>query len=164
MIVIDLVSENFPIKVPSNFWQVLARVSYDFLLDNSLVTNQQVEIKVALDIINDEKMTEINLEYRNKNKTTDVLSFPIFEDLSKEFSLIKNLPIIELGDLFISCDVLKKQALEFNLEDWEELLQLFFHGFLHLLGFDHERSEADQVLMENHEQTLFNMFSSSLSI
>lgn len=106
-------------------------------------------------LIGDCKMKTLNREYRGKNKTTDVLSFPIFENLR----CAKDLPIgaLELGDVFISLPVLKKQAQDFQVSEENEFIHLFVHGFLHLLGFDHEISEKEEKLMEGHEKELIQI-------
>lgn len=107
-----------------------------------------------LTLVGDQKMKSLNRDYRQKDKTTDVLSFPVYENIrgGDEFFV----GAVELGDLFISVPVMKKQAEEFKIDNENEFYHLFVHGFLHLLGFDHEISEAQEKLMEAEEKKLLD--------
>lgn len=90
--------------------------------------------EVELLLTNNETIRELNLEYREKDKPTDVLSFP-FEDEQ------------QLGQIVISVERADEQAEEIGQSLEEELQFLFTHGLLHLLGYDHEtRSEEAQML------------------
>jgi probable rRNA maturation factor len=104
-------------------------------------------------------MRQTNKIHRGKDKTTDVLSFPAQDNLrtSKAFdwSAPGELP---LGDLLISLPVARKQARRFNLPLETEVVHLFFHGFLHLLGYDHELSTAEEKLMQKKEAKLLADF------
>ena len=66
----------------------------------------------------------------------------------------KNQPFVELGDLFICKEIAKSQALGFNISYEQEVIHLAVHGFLHLLGFDHEVSLKEEQIMENYESDL----------
>ncbi|MCX7820543.1 MAG: rRNA maturation RNase YbeY [Brevinematales bacterium] len=98
---------------------------------------------VSILLTNDEVIKEYNKTYRGKDKPTDVLSFSFLE--GSEFEL--PVDIKELGDIIISVDTMKRQAKEFEITEEEELARLSIHGILHLLGFDHERSEEDERIM-----------------
>jgi probable rRNA maturation factor len=79
-----------------------------------------------------------------------VLSFPLF-DFNDDFQ--PAVPI-DLGDIFICFPVAKTQAKSLNVSLENELIHLFVHGFLHLLGFDHERSSKDERIMLKWEDHL----------
>ncbi len=113
---------------------------------------QKVPFSLSVTLCDDEKMQELNRDYRGKDKTTDVLSFPLFEDLRSGGEFLFGLA--ELGDIFISVSVMKKQAEEFNVTIEQEFLHLLTHGFLHLCGFDHEISSEEEKLMESLEKKL----------
>jgi rRNA maturation RNase YbeY len=81
--------------------------------------------------VSDKKMRELNLKFRGKDKTTDVLSFPYESD---EFDFEKN----RLGDIVISTEQAVRQAGENDLDFETEIKQLILHGVLHLAGYDHE--------------------------
>lgn len=104
-------------------------------------------------------MRTINREHRGKDKVTDVLSFPAQSSLRTS----KNLDWIQagelsLGDLVISLPQAQRQAREFKLTVEEEMVHLFIHGFLHLMGYDHELSSKEEKLMEGLEAKLLEKF------
>lgn len=103
--------------------------------------------KVVLDLllVNDPEMKTINLNRRNKDKTTDVLSFPLID-------LALLIPEQDLGEIVISIDFLEKQALEVGHSNTEEFYRLLVHGILHCLGYDHETTETDAILMREKEE------------
>ncbi|MCE3047043.1 rRNA maturation RNase YbeY [Helicobacter kayseriensis] len=86
------------------------------------------ESLVEVYVLNDNEMIELNRDFRQKNELTDVLSFPCD-------AVVPNLP---LGSIVMSASLIKQKAKEFGHSIEEELQLLFIHGFLHLLGFDHE--------------------------
>lgn len=96
---------------------------------------------------------------RGKDKTTDVLSFPLEFDSSPLSAILQqregknsdSLPPIALGEIVISIDTLKKQALEIGHSEKDEFYRLLVHGFLHLLGYDHERGEEEERIMKEKE-------------
>lgn len=91
--------------------------------------------------ISDPRMKQLNRDFRDKNKTTDVLSFPTEPD---EFD-----PNPEsLGDIAISVEQAQKQALENGLDLETELKQLILHGVLHLCGYDHEIDNGEMNARE----------------
>lgn len=91
--------------------------------------------------ISDKKMRELNKEFRGKDKTTDVLSFPFEAD---EFFYEDN----NLGDIVISAEQAQKQAAENNLDFETEIKQLILHGVLHLCGYDHETDSGEMNARE----------------
>jgi probable rRNA maturation factor len=103
-------------------------------------------------LCDDKRMQELNRDYRGKDKTTDVLTLALYDDIrSGEEMLFEE---VELGDIFISAPVMTEQAKEFKVTIEQEFFHLMVHGFLHLLGFDHEISEQEEVLMEKMEKRL----------
>ncbi|MCM0606222.1 MAG: rRNA maturation RNase YbeY [Xanthomonadaceae bacterium] len=96
-------------------------------------------------LVSDSEIQKLNKKYRRKNKPTDVLSFPA----SSEFFKLGH-----LGELIIAEGVLKKQAREFKHSATVELKILMAHGFLHLLGLDHELSEKHSSAMAKWEEKL----------
>ena len=86
--------------------------------------------------VSDKKMREMNRDFRGKNKTTDVLSFPFEAD---EFDQTDDF----LGDIVISTEQAERQAAENNLDFETEIKQLILHGVLHLCGYDHETDDGE---------------------
>ena len=113
------------------------------------------EDKVCLTLCDDEEMKNLNWDHRQKDKTTDVLSFPVFDSLrsgSEDLTMIYG--GLNLGDVVISIPVAMKQAVEFKITYEQEIIHLFVHGVLHLCGFDHELSDDEEVTMTNLEEGL----------
>ncbi|MBC76223.1 MAG: rRNA maturation RNase YbeY [Halobacteriovoraceae bacterium] len=112
-------------------------------------------LEVNLNVIDDEEIQKINAEYRGKDKATDVLSFPLQENVRRgEFDQFEG--HLELGDIFIATGVCEKQALENNLTFDEEFVHLFVHGLLHLSGYDHEESEEEEKIMGQLESEIMD--------
>ncbi len=112
----------------------------------------------------DKRMRVINREYRNKDKATDVLSFPQFEPQEirgkrKPRGVVGSY----LGDLVISTDTTLRQAKEFGVTPRSELLRLIVHGILHLCGYDHEGVPASEAQkMRRRERQIRDTVSKSL--
>lgn len=108
-------------------------------------------------LCSEERIQELNLLYRKKDKATDVLSFPLQENIrGGEFDAF--LEEIELGDMYICESVCSKQAVEFSLSFQEEFRYLSVHGFLHLCGYDHELSDEEEKLMEKLEEIIMSIY------
>lgn len=99
---------------------------------------------ISVNLVSETQIKELNRKYRNKNKITDVLSFPILEKVRLQVSGFK---FQDVGDIFICLPFAKKQAKRENISIKENLARLTVHGFLHLVGYDHERSEKDAEKM-----------------
>jgi probable rRNA maturation factor len=113
--------------------------------------------EISILLVGDKKMKELNLYYRNKNKTTDVLSFPLISEAeikNKKLNLSAYLP---LGDIVINLQQARRQALESGLSLYEEIHRLLIHGFLHLLGFDHEKNRYQAKKMKRLERELIEI-------
>jgi len=90
----------------------------------------------------------MNQNWMQKNGPTDVLSFPITSDES-----LNNLDHIELGDIFISLEMALEQSYEYKHSIYKEMLWLASHGFLHLLGWEHN-NDLDLENMLNFQEYL----------
>jgi probable rRNA maturation factor len=117
-------------------------------------------LELSVQLCGDYKIKRLNKEYRAKDKITDVLSFPLNEDLRCP----ENFPPyrceeLALGDIFICKGRTLAQAKEFKLTFEEEFVHLLAHGLLHLLGYDHELSEGEEKLMERYEQEIMKKVS-----
>ena len=100
-------------------------------------------------ITNDKSIHEINKKYREIDRPTDVISFAL-ED-NKQI----NIPEIRvLGDIYISYDKVKSQALEYNHSEKRELCFLAIHGLLHLLGYDHMVKEDEDKMFKLQKEIL----------
>jgi len=100
---------------------------------------------INLIFIGNKRMKDLNFAYRNKNKTTDVLSFAFMKDADIEFRDFGDLAV--LGDIYISIPMAKKQASTHCHDIKKEINILFTHGLLHVIGFDHN-TDKEEKLME----------------
>lgn len=90
----------------------------------------------------DSEIQTLNRQYRGKNQPTDVLSFPLADELQPSL----------LGDVVISVETAARQAQRRGHSLREELQTLLIHGILHLLGYDHEVSRSEAVRMQRKER------------
>ena len=103
--------------------------------------------------VNDEKIHEINRDYRQKDRPTDVISFAMFADSPEEERFIFD-DEINLGEIIISLDTTARQAKENNKTFEQELYFLLAHGTLHLLGYDHMTEETLQEMWDIQNQMI----------
>ena len=109
-----------------------------------LAERRDVELSLAL--IGNAEMQKLNARYRHKNYSTDVLSFPGPENLPTRAPVI--------GDVIISVDKAREQAKQQRHTVDREIVTLLIHGFVHLLGYDHERSAHDARIMARLEKKM----------
>lgn len=115
-------------------------------------------ISLSLIIVSDDEIKEVNSEHRSKNSPTDVLSFPLQENLrAGVFDNISN--DLSLGDILISKDTCERQARDNQIDFLDEFIHLLCHGFLHLIGYDHELNEDEDKLMRDLESNLVDSIS-----
>lgn len=95
-----------------------------------------------------DEIRRLNGKYRGTDKVTDVLSFPQYESVDD-----MNGEVIELGDVVICADKAEEQAVEFGHSFEREIVYLFTHSVLHLLGYDH-MDEDDARRMRNREEEI----------
>ena len=106
--------------------------------------------EVDITIVDDEEINQLNRDYRNVDRPTDVLSFALDEDDEDEPELLEG-QLHLLGDIIISAETATRQAEEFGHGLEREIVYLAVHGLLHLLGYDH-MVEEDKVVMRAKEE------------
>ena len=106
--------------------------------------------EVDITIVDDEEIHQLNRDYRNVDRPTDVLSFALDEDDEDEPELWEG-QLHLLGDIIISAETATRQAEEFGHGLEREIVYLAVHGLLHLLGYDH-MVEEDKVIMRAKEE------------
>ena len=108
---------------------------------------------VSVTLTTPENIRKLNLQYRNIDKETDVLSFPMFEkqelEIKKEKNGFQNYDV--LGDMVISIPKVKEQAIEYGHSFERELAYMVVHSFYHLLGYDHIKEEDKQEMRKKEE-------------
>ncbi|MCH5583878.1 rRNA maturation RNase YbeY [Shimazuella sp. AN120528] len=123
------------------------------VLDKVAQMEELPDVSVSLTLVSKERIQEINREYREKDSPTDVLSFPLFENRS-EWSKEDWEETIELGDIILSLPIAGVQAIEYGHSLLREISFLVVHGFLHLLGYDHETKEEEEEMFGLQEKVL----------
>lgn len=104
--------------------------------------------RLSVHLVDDEEIHRINAEHRGVDAPTDVLSFPQIEDSGFVTPPGES---VHVGDIVLSVDRVRAQALEYGHSFEREIGYLTAHGILHCLGYDHE-NEADQVVMREREE------------
>ena len=94
-------------------------------------------------LTNDKEMKNLNYKFRKKNKTTDVLSFPI---------KIKNKKILYVGDIAISYEIIKERSKKTNFS--LEFDKVWIHGYLHLIGYDHKKINEFKKMFRKEKSIL----------
>ncbi|HIT49815.1 MAG TPA: rRNA maturation RNase YbeY [Candidatus Pelethenecus faecipullorum] len=110
---------------------------------------RSVDLKKEFNLIfvTDEEIKRLNQTYRKIDRVTDVLSFALCDDLENE---MKN----SLGDIFIAVDQARRQASEYGHSLKREMAFLAVHGYLHLLGYDHQTKEEEEQMFAKQEAIL----------
>ena len=133
---------------------------YENVIEKVLIKWFEVEkinnskLYIGITLTNPENIRKFNNEYRNIDKETDVLSFPMFE--KNEIDNIKNTEFEDtLGDIIISIERVYEQAEEYGHSFERELSYMVVHGFYHLMGEDHIE-ENDKVKMRAKEEFVLN--------
>ena len=117
---------------------------------------QNSKLYITVTLTNPENMREINKEYRNIDRATDVLSFPMFEkdELEEKIKHDDFSHVDVLGDLVISIEKVKEQAIEYEHSFERELSYMLVHGFYHLMGYDHIEEEDKRKMRPKEEKIL----------
>ncbi|HEY8909852.1 MAG TPA: rRNA maturation RNase YbeY [Desulfosporosinus sp.] len=110
------------------------------------------EAEVSLMLVDDQRIHELNREYRGVDRPTDVLSFALQEDMEEEPEAAFEDDM--LGDIVISAERAREQAEEYGHSFEREIIYLAVHGTLHLLGFDHEEEPDQQEMRRKEEEVM----------
>lgn len=101
-------------------------------------------------IVDNPYIHKINKEYRNIDRETDVISFALEDEKRENFTKIRL-----LGDIYISIDKAKEQAISYEHSLERELSFLAVHGLLHLLGYDHMTKEDEKIMFTKQKEILY---------
>ena len=142
-VILDKIIWKKKIKRPDYY----LKKKFNKLLKKFKITSNVQEISIFL--TNNEKMRQLNLRFRKKNKPTDVLSFPI--------NFVKK-KIGYLGDIAISYEIVNKRSKKSNFN--YEFDKMWVHGYLHLLGYDHKKTREFEK-MHKIEKKILNYIEST---
>lgn len=150
--------ENVEIK----YIEVKENKEYETIIKNVVDKCFEIEklknLYVSITLTTPQYIRKINNKYRNIDKSTDVLSFPMFEKY--EINQVCNLKfdgINEvLGDIIISIEQVENQAKDYGHSFERELAYMVVHGFYHIMGYDHIEEE-DKIEMRKKEETVLSL-------
>lgn len=137
-------------SVPTDYIDMLQRL----LIFTAKKEAISMEAEVSINFVNNSEIQEINRNYRQLNKPTDVLSFAMQEQADDELDIVgEDIPLV-LGDIVISVEKAEEQAKDYDHSLERELGFLTVHGFLHLLGYDHMDKEDELKMFKRQEEIL----------
>lgn len=142
---IDFINFPFSDEVQNKIYFVLKKILE--------IHNIPLATEVTISCVTPEEIKELNNEYRNIDKTTDVLSFPIFNNVNE--ILNSNSNVFLMGDVILNLEQAEIQAHEIGNTLEEEIIYLTIHSLLHLLGYDHININ-DKTEMRNLEKEVLN--------
>jgi probable rRNA maturation factor len=126
-------------------WQQLARKAAEAAIAESAfpdLTESERAVELSVTLTSDEHVRELNAKWRNKDKPTNVLSFPMADELDLGRANVSAMELL-LGDIVLAHGVCETEAAEKGVPLEQHATHLMVHGTLHLLGYDHqENSEA----------------------
>lgn len=127
---------------------------YEYLnkvIDNAFKYEKVKNACFSIVFVDNEKIQDINKNYRGLDRITDVISFAFEDNDKREYN---NMRI--LGEIYICIPRMKEQAIEYGHSETRELSFLTVHGILHLLGYDHMKKE-DEIVMFKHQDEILDM-------
>ncbi len=141
------------IEKNKEYEEIIQKVLKKCFKEENIVNSKLI---VTITLTNKENIKNINNQYRNIDKETDVLSFPMFEKEELD-EKIKNQNFLYediLGDIIISIERVEKQAKEYEHSFERELSYMVVHGFYHLMGYDHIQEEDKKIMRPKEEKIL----------
>lgn len=130
---------------------------------DTALSDSDAEISVDVRLVGEDAIRKLNAEYREKDRVTDVLSFPILDMtdgklsdklMPYDFSYVEEKKILPIGDVVICPEKAKKQAEEYGHSMLREMVFLAVHSFLHLLGFDHENGRDEDIMFSKQDEIM----------
>lgn len=137
-------------------------IDYIFVDDNvALLTSYKdiferdyESIEIDFSFVDDISIRDMNKQYRGVDSATDVLSFALLEGAGSE---VFNFPVLSLGSVVVSVETLIEQAKQNNVSNVAELVYLFSHGVLHLLGLHHDTDDAYENIISIQKRVVKNV-------
>jgi metalloprotein, YbeY/UPF0054 family len=124
-------------------------IQIEKIIKHALEKEKLENVEFSIILVDNDKIKQINKEYRNIDKETDVISFALEDE---EWGFIPEKRV--LGDIYISIDKAKEQAKDYSHSLKRELCFLSIHGLLHLLGFDHMNEEDEKIMFAKQKEIL----------
>lgn len=142
--------EYLDLEENSKYEEIIKKVVEQCFKEENM---EDSKLYISITLTTPEHIHEINKQYRNVDRATDVLSFPMFEKEEIDNKIAKHDFEHEdvLGDIVISIEQVEKQAKEYVHSFEREFAYMLVHGFYHLMGYDHIKEE-DKVIMRPKEE------------
>lgn len=131
---VEIVNRQRKIKINRELWTRFAQTVVE-------TVDEAKNKSLTVAFVSDRQMRALNRDFRSKDATTDVLSFPFEAEIFESGE-------DNLGDVIISAEQAERQATENNLAFETEIKQLILHGVLHLIGYDHETDSGEMNAIE----------------
>ena len=141
------------IEEKEEYEKIIKRVLEQCFKEEKLLNSK---LYITITLTNPENIKEINKQYRNIERATDVLSFPMFEKDELEQKIQNEdfeYPDV-LGDIIISIEKVEEQAKEYEHSFERELSYMIVHGFYHLMGYDHIEEDEKKEMRAKEEKVL----------
>jgi probable rRNA maturation factor len=148
----NLINKKLSLNISSHEFKELSselESKLELLAKHILFHHNKNELKVNLKLVSSKEMMKLNEEFRERISDTNVLSFPVAEEIQKISG--------ELGDIAISIPYVKTELKNLNRDLDDHMMHLLAHGILHLLGFDHQEDQ-DANIMEAQEIKYLEFF------
>lgn len=136
--------------VPASIIKEMTNAAEVILKREGLTDDEFNRAEISVTFLKSDKIQKLNYEYRGKDKSTDVLSFPMYESMD-EFPEEGEL---QLGDVVINKEQAQVQAEEYGHTFKREMVYLYVHSLLHLLGYDHEDKEDKKIMRKREEEIM----------
>ena len=140
---IDNRQENFEITDELN------KIIENVILESLNVEGLSTDVEVSISFVDNAEIKSLNKTYRNIDESTDVLSFPMDDQVL--------VPISLLGDIIISIETAREQATEFGHSLNREISYLVAHSMFHLMGYDHMEDEEKTDMRFKEKQVMKNL-------
>ena len=142
--------EYLDLEENSQYEEIIKKVVEQCFKEENM---EDSKLYISITLTTPEHIHEINKQYRNVDRATDVLSFPMFEKEEIDNKIAEHEFEHEdvLGDIVISIEQVEKQAKEYGHSFEREFAYMLVHGFYHLMGYDHIKEE-DKVIMRPKEE------------
>lgn len=145
---VRITNDQKEVEIPKGIRILVRRCCHAVLQEVGFEDDAEVSVR----FVNNEEIHTLNRDYRNVDRPTDVISFPLGEDGVYDTDLSTGLVL--LGDIVISAEKAVEQAELYNHSLQRELGFLTVHSMLHLLGFDHENGGLEEVRMREKEEAV----------
>lgn len=113
--------------------------------------------EISISFVDEEKIRQLNKDFRSIDRVTDVLSFPIEDFFNEDRETLLEKPYLMLGDVVICLDVARRQAEELGHSFEREIMYLTCHSILHLLGYDHMEDNDKKIMRSKEKEVMKNL-------